>query len=240
MQLVNTLFLAFCIFSSCFSLSLRGQTSLELDQSNAIYNSFKTVHVAGANTNAVKQSWWDKTDEQFIHDITNSPQIEGYCTKENIDLSNYSNHQTCGGPKTEIGFIILLRFCVNAGDTVTIRSYHDFGSGGIITWNGEIAIRYRNDLWWGGSDLNNPSLAMTKTFTEKSVQQIEIYGADQCCDGNQIIRLKVNNGDFQYATVSQIDANCQSLGLDISSLPPLTPVPLTPEPVDTSSEVCDN
>ena len=95
-----------------------------------------------------------KNDQKFIGGIYNGTQPTGYCTKVNIDFTNFGNNITCKGPKSNIGFINIIRFCADIGDSVTFRFYLDYGTGAAVTFEGKVLTRVKNDLWWGGSNLS--------------------------------------------------------------------------------------
>lgn len=204
--------------------NLKAQSTLKVD--GKVYITFTTLNLERTSEDNVveAQHWFDKSDEQFSQDIVNSTPREDNCHKENPNLANFSNQITCKGNNSNVLYIIIVRFCADAGDVITVDSYHDFGIGGIYALNGETQTRLKKDTWWGFS-LANKTLTFTKTFTEKGVQELNIMGGDVCCDGPQRVRITVN-GNTQDATPDILNSRCEALGIDISDLPSPTPTPV--------------
>ena len=68
----------------------------------------------------------------------------------------------------------------------------DFGHGGISYLDREIMMQEINDVWDGGQSTN---LDFTATLS-KGNHQLELFGAEGCCDGTTSWSFKVNDGEW--------------------------------------------
>lgn len=236
---INLIFIVICLtLANSLALKLKLEEQLELETSSSssssssqetYYNYFRTGYLAGQNTDKWKQeNMYSLTDEEFVEKIKGTETKTGYCEKHNIDLSNFSNNKTCQGVKNNISFEIGVRFCVKKNDKIKFRGYHDFGAGSLIQLNGQTVFRFNQDVWWGGSNLNNVSSHFEMVAEKKRIITILVVGGEICCDGNQKLLISVNDEQFTVITDELIRNKCEEADLvdELDDLPPIDPYPV--------------
>ena len=234
---INCLFIALCLFGASLNINknLKSASTVTALTTPLVISPnpkeapqmtfFKSVFITGSSSNA--NDWFQKSDRKFINDIDNGTQPPGYCTKVNLDFSRFGNSITCGGPKSNIGFIQIIRFCADKDDSVTFHLHLDNGTGTAVTFQGKVITRVKNDLWWGGNNLNSVSIKQPLVFTKKGLYQIEIHGGEYCCDGNQKIQMNYNTQAFNDVNLKNLTDKCNALGVPLPS-DPIIPVPIVP------------
>ena len=77
------------------------------------------------------------------------------------------------------------------GDVYDFTLPVDFGRGGVVILDGRTKIAEKDDIWEDGqSDLLN-----LKATLSKGTHVLELYGAEECCDGETKWSFNVNDGD---------------------------------------------
>ncbi len=233
---INFLFIALCLVGTSLNIQKNLKTASTVSPPVVIspgpvpvstpeWTYFKSVLITGSTNDAAK--WFQKSDQTFINDIDKGTQPNGYCTKVNIDFKNFGNNITCGGPKSNIGFIQIIRFCADRDDAVNFHLHLDNGTGTAVTFEGKVLTRVKNDLWWGGSNLSSVSITQPLVFTKKGLYQIEIHGGEYCCDGNQKIQINYNTKPYVDVNPANLSQKCKDLDIPFPT-DPIIPVPVVP------------
>lgn len=79
----------------------------------------------------------------------------------------------------------------------------DFGRGYAVWVDGAV-FTYTDDHWWGENWDNAISLSLSLT---KGFHELTVIGSEGCCDGNQNIIYRVNEGE--WSSINDMPLTCQ-------------------------------
>merc|ERR1719210_1494361 len=133
-----------------------------------------------------------KADE-FVARIRSAQTKPGYCTTP-LDTLTYRNTQTCPrGSRNNIGFDIVIEFEERAkeGSTWHFDFGVDFGLGGAIFVDGQKVKSYPGDIWWAHNENHANHLGFKYDFPQGR-HQLELIGAEACCDGPSRVKFCSN------------------------------------------------
>lgn len=214
------------LISYSISLNLKSEMSLaqvnDLDcyipiiqEIKPVFTQFRTGYIPEnneKNTTAINK-YNALSNSDFIRAVYNSPQNEGYCTKQNIHISNKSNQNVCSSKvNTNLAIASLFKICSKAGDVIKVRTYNDFTTGGIFIFNGIAVSRIKTNILWK-NDLNNISFSHQLNASDTRVNTYEIAGFEFCCDGVNKIQLSYNGKSFEDYDVNKVKKYCDEAGL---------------------------
>jgi len=82
----------------------------------------------------------------------------------------------------------------------------DFGFGGAVSLDGEIAKSNYGNLWWGASNMNSAThLSIKPTRLEAGTHKMYVAGGEGCCDGDQTFQYKVGaHGDWRIFNANNL------------------------------------
>ena len=174
-----------------------------------VYSFFRTGELKDTRESIVALS-----NSNFINKALNAPQPNGaFCTKKDISFTGQFNNQSvCQTSVTNTFFVIIIKFCLKKGDQVSIKTYNDFGTGGLLTINKTLVSRRKDDIWWAG-DANNVSFIGSYTADSNKVVKAELFGGEICCGGGHVIQTKLNNGAYENYSVDKAKTYCDSIGV---------------------------
>lgn len=177
-----------------------------------IYSFFRTGELTGAREPIVALS-----NPDFIKKALNSPQPNAaYCTKKDISFTGQFNNQSvCQTSVTNNFFVIIFKFCLKKGDQINVKTYNDFGTGGLLTIDGKLISRRKDDIWWAG-DGNNVSFIGSYTADSDKVVKVELIGGEICCGGGHVIQAKINNQAYENYSVEKSKSYCDSIGVKMN------------------------
>lgn len=183
---------------------------------------FRTGYADGANEDDTRKNYNDLSSFEFINKNIHSDQSNGFCTRENIDFSEFNNQITCNGGSQNTHFAIIFKLCALNGDRLSIRTYNDYGMGGILIVDGKQVLRHNHDMWWG-MDYNNVSFQYDMTSDITGFHTFQQYGVEMCCGGSQKIQYSRNGGEYRDYRVSEVEDYCNTIGVRVSGdLSPVT------------------
>lgn len=191
-------------------------TTPTLTFSNPNFTWFRTGFADGTNDDDTRTNYSNLSSSEFIHKVIDSDQSNGFCTKENIDLANFNNQITCSGSSSNTQFATIFKLCVKDGDKLSIRTYNDFGMGGILIVDGRQVLRHSHDIWWS-MDYNNISFKYDLVSDKTGFYTFQLYGTEICCGGAQKIQYSLNGNEYKDYIVSEVENYCNSLGVKVSN-----------------------
>lgn len=126
-----------------------------------------------------------------------------------------SNSSVFGGSNSDIAFRVTVNFGVaaNQAGSWDLRGGVDFGRGGAVFLDG-VALGFKtNDMWWNnGYGDSSQVFAFDKIAIGAGNHKLEIFGLENCCDGQQQFQFAANGSEFK--TFGKTD------GLNITSAVP--------------------
>jgi len=148
-----------------------------------------------------------KADE-FVARIRSGQTKQGYCEVQ-LDTLEYRNTQTCSrGSRRDIGFDIIIEFEERAkqGSTWHFDFGVDFGLGGAIFVDGQKVKSYAGDIWWARRENHANHLGFKYDFPQGR-HQLELIGAEKCCDGPSRVKFCSNcqtEADMQVVSIQTL------------------------------------
>jgi len=129
--------------------------------------------------------------------------------------SQYSNirnaTQNPGGASINFIAYSTALFTVPTSGTWGVRYGADYGLGGALYLDGTpLDERWDEDLWWGGSNWNNPDVLSGTRFLTAGEHKLEIIGAEGGNDGGLTIQ-------FYRGSTNQWRQDATTLGISIRS-----------------------
>jgi len=150
-------------------------------------------------------------EEAFMNKVRAGQAKRGYCQKD-LETMEWRNSDTCRegaarGSRNNIGFDIIVEFDEKRQSSTWDFDFGvDFGLGGAIFVDGQMIHSYGGDTWWATKENHANHLGFTHNFTQGR-HQLEIIGAEKCCDGPSRVKFCSNcNGRQQDMEVVSIDA----------------------------------
>jgi len=122
--------------------------------------------------------------DHFVNAIRGGQSGNGYC-ETTLDSLEYRNTRTCHrGSRRDIGFDIIIEFNEKNpnGSKWHFDFGVDFGLGGVIFVDGQKVKSYAGDIWWNMNTNRANHLDFEYEFSQGR-HQLEILGAEKCCDG---------------------------------------------------------
>jgi hypothetical protein len=198
----------------------QAQTTVDEFTGDNLCDSVYTLFKSGAITEANANNYANLSDENYFNTIRSAAQDSQTCTIFNSSferrLTNLSNHELCQSNKRSyIAYFFLFKFCVATGESIRVKSYHDFSYGGLALDNGRVAQRRTDDKTF---DENQPYFDFT-TYAAygNGFKRIEIMGAEKCCDGGNKFLFSRNGGAFKEYNIDEQRRECKRLGVQVDT-----------------------
>ncbi len=196
------------------------QTTADEETGDNLCSSIYTLFKSGTITEANANNYANLSDEDYFSAMRRGTQDSQTCTIFNLSferrLTNLSNHELCQSNKRSfISYFFLFKFCVATGESIRVKSYHDFSYGGLALDNGRVAQRRTDDKTF---DENQPYFDFT-TYSAfgNGVKRVEIMGAEKCCDGGNKFLFSRNGGAFKEYNVDEQRRECKRLGVSMDN-----------------------
>jgi len=97
-----------------------------------------------------------------------------------------------------------INFDAGQAQDIDFRFGLDGGYGVEIYVNNSVVFDTTNNIWWGGSNYNN-AINVGDTFSAGS-NSLNVYWAEDGNSGNQSAQFKLDGGDWQTLSVSNLEA----------------------------------
>ncbi|ULQ53804.1 CCXG family PEP-CTERM protein [Flavihumibacter fluvii] len=182
--------------------SVRGKVIEFFSDSARTYQLNSSVKIS---TRFSKQGKFNTAIEykNYIDGLVNSPPSAGYGDTYLPVYRIVSNNIIFNGPQNDIAYKYTIRFFATVTGTYQFRTSFDFGKGGAIFLDGNIAAFNNADMWWNGNwDLAGQSLQWS-TNLAIGMHEIQIYGLEDCCDGGGSAEYKAP-GETEYHPFSTL------------------------------------
>jgi hypothetical protein len=99
----------------------------------------------------------------------------------------------------------------NAGQDWWFQFSPDAGHGGEILFDGNLVERDSSNLWWGGKwKRTDELLEAVLSDLDAGTHTIDLFWAENCCNGRQAGRFSVNQGTSWHALSTQ---NLEAVGV---------------------------
>jgi len=149
-------------------------------------------------------------------DVVNAAMSQPGAKSADVALfDGLSNKSVFGGNSSDLAYRITVNFGVAAGQAGNwdLRGGVDFGRGGAVFLDG-VALGFKsNDMWWNNGYGNSSQFfAFDNIAIGAGNHKLEIFGLENCCDGQQQFQFAINDTGFK--TFGKTD------GLNITSAVP--------------------
>lgn len=143
---------------------------------------------SGVNTGDYRQSWNNQGSTIYTSDLDEFTNIRTYNNRNqhshlniNFDVSDSSS-----------------------GMDWWFQFSPDAGHGGAVYFDGLLVDKDTNDLWWSGQwNRTNELLTAYIDDLGAGTHSIDMYWAENCCNGGQSGRFSVDNGANWYALTTE-------------------------------------
>lgn len=139
----------------------------------------------------------------FIDKLVENPPTNGFGDTYLPVYRIVSNNIIFNGPKNDIAYKYTVRFFAREAGVYQFRTSFDFGRGGAIFLDGNIAAFNNQDMWWNGNWSAPGQSLQWSTTLGIGMHEILIYGLEDCCDGGGNAEYKAP-GDTEFTPFSTL------------------------------------
>lgn len=143
----------------------------------------------------------------------------GYGSTTLTSFDSVSNQNVfVGGTNSNIAFRYNVSFSSADIGAWSFRIGPDFGNGGAVFLDGTLMGFKTNNMWWGGSYASTTQDFEFLASLTAGNHVLQIYGLENCCDGNQQAQF-LTPGGTAYTSFSSTDGHNPNTVPEPGSLP---------------------
>jgi len=202
----------FSCFSKLCSVLTLSALSLVTQQANA---SLITMDTRYSTSSALPTA---DDYRSTIDQLAASAPTAGYGSTTLASFDGVSNQSVFGGSNSNIAFRYDVIFSSADSGAWNFRIGPDFGNGGAVFLDGTLMGFKTNDMWWSGSYASTTQDFEFLASLTTGNHLLQIYGLENCCDGNQQAQF-LTPGGTAYTSFSSTDGHNPNAIPEPGSLP---------------------
>lgn len=127
---------------------------------------------------------------------------DGYCIVENPHWPTSNGRMCPRGKNRDIVWRYIIEWENSEKVNYNFQMGVDFGHGAAIFVDGKEFYYDRSNLWWNANWNAGPAVLKVAQDYDPGRHKIEIYGVEDCCDGNFNVRFE-KNGNTGWLPMSK-------------------------------------